>query len=562
MQYINKFSITEKTIFAILVAIAVLTSMIMALKVSDMFKIDVPSYGGEIDEGLIGLPHMINPVLAITDADRDISALVYSGLMKYDGDKLVPDIAQDYAISDDGLKYTFKIRPDVYFHDGSKLTTEDIAFTIQKIQNPLLKSPKKADWNNVTINVISPEEIVFVLKQPYAPFITNTTVGILPKHIWNSINDDQFVFSDYNIQPLGSGPYQFKNILKDKGGIPTSLSLVSSSKYYSKKPYIEKINFYFYADEENAVDQLQSGTISSLSSISPENAKELSLQGFDPISVPLPRIFGVFFNQNSNPILATKEVRQALDFAVDRKEIIDNGLEGYGLAITGPLPLSELKQVENIPRRNPDLAKSLLEKNGWQMNKETNVYEKKGSKNTLQVLTFDLYTADTPDLKKTAQILKDSWEEIGAKVNIKIYDSSELYQSIIRPRKFDALLFGQQIGKDKDLYAYWHSSQRNAPGLNVAMYANSHVDDLLEKIRTSSDEKDNKDKYTELEKYIKNDIPAIFLYSPEFTYILPKEIINNFQNKKIINNITNPSDRWNSINDWYINREKVWKILK
>ncbi len=562
MQYISKFSVTEKTIFAILVCIAVLTSMIMALKVSDMFKIDVPAYGGELNEGLIGLPHMINPVLAITDADRDITSLVYSGLMKYDGDSLVPDIAQDYKVSDDGLRYAFKIRPNIYFHDGSKLTTEDIAFTIQKIQNPILKSPKRADWNNVTIEIISPEEIVFVLRQPYAPFITNTTVGILPKHIWNNINDDQFVFSDYNIEPVGSGPYQFKNLTKDKGGIPTTLSLASSNKYYAKRPYIETINFSFFADEETAIAQLKSGTISSLSSISPDNAKQLEDAGYNPLNVPLPRIFGVFFNQNSNPVLAIKEVRQALDFAVDRKQIIDKGLMGYGLAITGPLPLSDLKQIENIPRSNPDLAKSLLEKNGWTMNKETNVYEKKGAKNTLQVLTFDLYTADTPDLKNTAQLLKEAWEMIGAKVNIKIYDASELYQNVIRPRKYDALLFGQQIGKDKDLYAYWHSSQRNAPGLNVAMYANSHVDDLLEKIRTDSDDKDSRDKYKELEKIIKNDTPAIFLYSPEFTYILPKEITNNFQNKKIINNITNPSDRWNSINDWYIKSEKVWKILK
>ena len=536
--------------------------MLMALKVSDMFKIDVPTLGGELDEGLIGLPHMINPVLAYTDVDRDITSLIYSGLMKYDGDKLVPDIAEDYKVSDDGLKYAFKIKPDVYFHDGSKLTTEDIAFTIQKIQNPILKSPRRADWNNITVEVISPTEIVFILKQPYSPFITNTTVGILPKHIWNSINDDQFVFSDYNIEPIGSGPYQFENLTKDKGGIPKILSLVYSNKYYSKKAYIKNINFHFYADEENAIAELKSGTISSLSSISPDNSKALRDLGFDLVNAPLPRIFGVFFNQNMNPILSTKEVRQALDFAIDRKQIIDSGLAGYGIAITGPLPLSELKQIENIPRSNPQLAKSLLEKNSWVMNKDTNVYEKKGAKNTLQVLTFDLYTADTPDLKKTAQILKDSWAEIGAKVNIKIYDSSELYQSIIRPRKYDALLFGQQIGKDKDLYAYWHSSQRNAPGLNVAMYANSHIDDILEKIRTSNDQDDNKDRYLELEKIIKNDIPAIFLYSPEFTYILPKEIINNFQNKKIINNITNPSDRWNSITEWYIKSEKVWKIIK
>lgn len=563
MQYIQKFSITEKTIFAILIIIALTTSMLMAIRVSEMFMVDVPAKGGSINEGLIGLPHMINPVLAITDSDRDISSIVYSGLMKYQNEEIVPDIAEKYSVTDDGLKYNFKIRPNIYFHDGSLLTTEDIAYTIQQIQNPMLKSPKRADWNNVTINVISPNEIQFVLKQPYAPFITNTTVGILPKHIWSNLSDDQFIFSDYNIEPIGSGPYEFKSIKKDSGGIPTSMSFSSSDKYYGKKPYINNINFSFYPDEEKAVEAIKSGYISSLSSISPYQAKTLKDSRYNIETTPLPRIFGVFFNQNNNPVLANKEVRQALDLLVDRKEIIDQGLNGYGVAITGPLPLSNIKQIEPIPRKNIELAKSLLEKNGWVINPDTKTYEKKNSKNVLQVLSFDLATADATDLKKTAQILKDSWAQIGAKVDIKIFDSSELYQNIIRPRKYDALLFGQQIGKDKDLYSYWHSSQRNTPGLNVALYTNSKADDLLEEIRTNGEE-NSLNKYNQLEKIIKNDLPAIFLYSPQFIYLLPKEIkIENQEHNLIkINNITNPSDRFNSINDWYIKSEKVWKILK
>ena len=174
MQYIRKFSTTEKTIFAILIVIAFVTSMLMAIRVSEMFMIDIPTKGGSINEGLIGLPHMINPVLAVTDSDRDISSIIYSGLMKYQNEEIITDIAEKYSVTDDGLKYNFKIRPNVYFHDGSLLTTEDIAYTIQQIQNPMLKSPKRADWNNVTVNIISPNEIQFVLKQPYAPFITNT----------------------------------------------------------------------------------------------------------------------------------------------------------------------------------------------------------------------------------------------------------------------------------------------------------------------------------------------------------------------------------------------------
>ncbi len=566
MNYIRRFSLTEKTIFGILVFIAGLTALLMTIQVSNLFMITIPANGGELREGMIGLPHMINPVVAITDVDRDISTLVYSGLMKYSGNDLVTDIAESYKISDDGLIYTFKIKPDVFFHDGSELTTADIAFTIQKIQNSAIKSPRRADWNNVNVNVISPTEIQFILKQAYSPFITNTTLGILPKHIWSNISDEQFVFSDYNIKPIGSGPYEIKSLIKDKDGIPLQYKLTASNKYYSRRAYIDSIIVQFFSDEDKAFQALEKGDVDSLASISSNKIKDISgdigNDNFNIISTPLPRIFGVFFNQNNNPILAEKAVRQALDLAIDRQDIIEIALNGYGIAIDSPLPSESNVSINK--EQNIALAISILEKSGWIKNKTTGIYEKKGPKNSLQILSFELMTADAPDLKQTAQLLNESWAKIGAKVEIKIFDPSELYQNIIRPRKYDALLFGQLIGKDRDLYAFWHSSQRNAPGLNVAMYTNSKADSILESIRSNENQEENQNKYSDLKKLIQTDIPAIFIYSPNFIYVLPKTVnINNkFESKNIISNITNPQDRWNSVTDWYINTEKVWKIFK
>ncbi len=569
MNYIRHFSMTEKTIFGILVFIAGLTAFLMTIQVSDLFMVTVPANGGELREGMIGLPHMINPVVAITDVDRDISTLVYSGLMKYSDKDLTTDIAESYKISDDGLTYTFKIRPDVFFHDGSELTTADIAYTIQKVQNVAIKSPRRADWNNVTVNVISPTEIQFVLKQAYSPFITNTTLGILPKHIWNNISDEQFVFSDYNIKPIGSGPYEIKTLLKDKDGIPLQYKIVASNKYYGRRAYIDSIIVQFFSDEDKAFQALEKGTIDSLASISSKKIKnisgEINNEKYNIISTPLPRIFGVFFNQNNNPVLAEKAVRQALDLAIDRQQIINLALDSYGIALDSPLPSES--NISTNKAQNIELAISLLEKSGWVKNKATGIYEKKGPKNSLQILSFELMTADAPDLKQTAQLLNESWAKIGAKVEVKIFDPSELYQNIIRPRKYDALLFGQLIGKDRDLYAFWHSSQRNAPGLNVAMYTNSKADSILESIRSNEDQSENQSKYSELKKIIQNDIPAIFIYSPNFIYVLPTNIsidrkIDSISSKNIISNITNPQDRWNSVTDWYINTEKVWKIFK
>jgi peptide/nickel transport system substrate-binding protein len=579
MNYIHRFSSTEKAIFGLFVIAAFVTAIIMATKVNDRFKTEVPAHGGELHEGIVGLPRTINPVLAITDVDYDLSKLVYSGLMKYDDGSIVPDIAQSYTISKDGLTYDFKLRDDVKFQDGTRLTADDVIFTIQKIQNSTLKSPRRSDWVNVTVNEISPNEIQFILKQPYSPFLSNTTTGIIPKHIWGSVGDDQFIFSQYNTEPIGTGPYKISSISRDGGGIPTEYRLQTWSSYYGREPYIKTLSFDFFSDEEKALSALDAGSIDSLSAVPSQAAVKLasdSAQAYTVLSSPLPRIFGLFMNQAQVAVLADKTVRQALDMSIDRDAIIEKVLNGYGTSITGPLPpgLQESDATSTKSEGSPIInsinlsktpqtippgiiaAQALLEGNGWRIN-DQGVYMKKSAKgNASTTLSFDIYTADSPDLKMAAEIIKNTWKALGANVNVKVFESSELYQNIIRPRKFDILLFGEQTGKDRDLYAFWHSSQRNAPGLNVTMYTNSKVDKVLEDIRTTNDENVKDADYTNLEKLIRADIPAIFLYSPDFTYVVPKKV------KGIsLQSITVPSDRWNSIGDWYINTEKVWKIF-
>ena len=527
----------------------------MVMEVNNHFLIEVPGTGGELREGLIGLPHAINPVLAITDSDKDISSLVYSGLTKFENGKIVPDIATSWKISDDGLTYTFNLRNNVSFQDGVPLTADDIVYTINKIQDPAIKSPRSTDWTNVSVKEISLTQIQFILKQPYSPFITNTTLGIIPKHIWAGISNDQFVFSQYNTDPIGSGPYRVASITRDAHGIPTSYSLNTWSKYYKHIPYLSAITFIFYADGDNALTALDNGEIDSLAAVSPLQASLLAKDhaaAYTVLSAPLPRLFGVFFNQNQNPVLADQNVRTALNMSVDRATIISQALHGYGLPIDGPLPFGT--NNSNVTSFNIAGAQALLEKNGWTKNAD-GIYMKKGKKdNTL--LAFDIYTADTTDLKQVAEIVKNNWTKLGAEVNVKIFEPSDLYQNIIRTRKYDALLFGEFIGKDRDLFAFWNSSQRNYPGLNVAMYTNPNTDKILDSIRSASTEDVRANLFKQFSDTIKNDLPAAFLYVPDFTYVVPK-------NLKGVNlgTLTTSAERWNSVGNWYINTENVWEFF-
>ncbi len=575
LEYIRDFSATEKVVFGLFVILALVTSMIMAKAAIGQFMVEVPAYGGELREGLIGLPRTVNPVLAVTDIDKDLSALVYSGLMKYENGTLVPDLAESYEISKDGLTYDFKLRPDSSFQDGEPLSTDDILFTVQKIQDANLKSPRRADWSNITVEKVSDGEVRFVLKQAYAPFLGNATVGILPKHIWGSVNNDQFIFSQYNIEPVGSGPYKVASIVRDQGGIPTEYKLETWRDYAGTRPFMDSLIFSFFADEEKAVTAVESSKIDSIPTVSQATAAKLasnSGQPYEVISAPLPRVFGVFFNHNQSPVLADKVVRQALETAVDRDSIINAVLNGYGVPVSGPLPLGlvstnggngnadeRMNDPTNTASTSDYLqkiadAQALLEKDDWRINGD-GVFEKKTSKSNA-ILAFDIYTADSPDLKQTAELVKDAWTKLGARVGVKVFESGDLYQNIIKTRKYDALLFGMEVGKGRDLYAFWHSSQRNAPGLNIVMYTNSKVDKVLEEIRSTTDDNDRAEDYAELDQMIRDDAPAAFLYAPDFIYVVPKKLKG-----LTLNGISAPTDRWNEVNKWYLNTEKVWRVF-
>ncbi|MDE2040845.1 MAG: hypothetical protein KGI59_00435 [Patescibacteria group bacterium] len=574
LNYISRFSATEKAVFGLLVVIAAVAAAAMALGVNNYFMVEVPAYGGSIREGDVGLPHTINPVLAVTDVDRDLSALIYSGLMKYQNGRLMPDLAATTSVSADGLTYTFTLRDNLRFQDGSPLSTDDVAFTVQKIQDAALKSPHRADWQDVSINVISPTVIAFTLKQPYSPFLANTTVGIIPKHIWGPLSDDQFPLSRYNLEPIGSGPFKETGIDRTPSGIPSSYTVSSWNGYYGDAPYLSSITFNFYADDEKALSALENGAIDSLPSIAAADAVKLASNGGEPYTItssPLPRIFGVFFNQNQAPVLADKNVRAALQMAVDRDAIVSQALDGYGLPIDGPLPVGMIGELppqtsatgilpaaaSTTASSSIAAARSLLEKNGWRLNPATGVYElpKKGS-SAVTPLSFDIYTADTPDLKQTAAMLKQTWTALGADVNIKIFEPADLYENVIRDRKYDALLFGESIGKDRDLYAFWDSAERTAPGLNIALYTNAKVDKLLDAIRSTTDGATRQADYEQFAELIRADIPAVFLYVPDFIYAIPKSL-----HDVSLSSVTVPSDRFDSVTGWYNTTEKVWQIF-
>ncbi|MEI7513344.1 MAG: ABC transporter substrate-binding protein, partial [bacterium] len=523
---VASFSLGEKFVFGLLLIIALLTAFTTIHSVNSLFLTEIPKKGGSFTEGVIGTARYINPILAFSDTDRDLSSLIYSGLLKAKPDgTFVPDLASDYSISNDGKTYTFNIREDAVFHDNTPVTADDIIFTIQKVQDSSLKSPKRANWDGVTAEKISDKSIKFTLKQAYVPFIENTTLGILPKHIWKDAGTDEFSFSQFNIEPIGSGPYKISKVTRNSSGIPASITLESFNHYALGTPYISSIKFNFYQNEKTLVDAYKNEDFKSFHSISEDNALILEKSGSNIERYPLPQVFAVFFNQNHNPIFTHKEVRQALNMVTDRGALLGQTLHSFGTEAVSPIPQGLAKSTSinsTTNQSNVSDAQAILEKAGWKKNAD-GIYELKTKAKT-ETLAFTIATGDAPELKESAEIIKKQWETLGAKIDVNVFEMTDLNQTIIRPRKYDALFFGEVVGRELDLYAFWHSSQRNDPGLNISMYTNANVDKLLENSRIINDQSKRAVIYQQIEKEILTDIPAVFMYSPDFIYILPKEI--------------------------------------
>ena len=557
---LGTFSLIEKLIFLFALLLCLIAVVRIIGNINERFLVTVPTNGGTLNEGIIGTPRYINPLLAVTDADHDITRLVFRGLMKEDSNgDLVPDLAESYTISDDNLTYTFILKKS-YFQDGQQITADDVLFTISSATNPTLNSSERVTWEGVTVKAIDAKTVTFTLKQPYVPFLENMTLGILPKHVWQNVSYDNWTYSVNNTtNVIGSGWYKISKISQTSSGIPEYYNLSIYKKDPETSPLIDTIVTKFYSSEDALISAFKSGDIDTMGGIDPKDASDLAKSGAVIMTTPLPRVFGLFFNQSQAKIFADSKVRSAINIAINKDAIVNDVLYGYGETINGPIPRSiKLTDDEKISQNsgNTAQAKTILEKDGWKLGSD-GIYTKAISKKETQRLSFEIDTNNTPELKQSIDHIVKDLKDAGIEAIPKVYETGSLNQDIIRPRKFESLFFGQVVSNQADLFAFWDSSQRISPGLNISGYANGTVDKLLEQGRSTLDTDKQITIYKKFEKEISSDIPAVFVYSPSYIYVVRSELSNNIK----LSHIIRPEDRFFGENDWYIETDHVWKIF-
>ncbi|MFC1644424.1 ABC transporter substrate-binding protein [Patescibacteria group bacterium] len=517
------------------------------------FTKPVADFGGGYKEGMLGQPSYINPVLSQTsEVDSGLVQLMYSGIFKYDKNgSLVNDLAESYEISEDKKSYTVKLKQGVMWHDGEILTADDVVFTVNVINDPLYKSPLRKNWKGVGVEKIDDYTVKFTIDKPYFRFLNSLTISILPKHIWETISAERFLLTEYNLKPIGSGPYQFAGMQKDSSGYVVSYELKSFDEYFSGKPYISDFSFIFYDNEDVLIDAYRKKEINSINGISPNKMIEGEWgKNTNIYELNLSRYFAVFLNKNKSVPLANANVRKALAIGVDNKEIVRDVLYGKASCLNNPF-LDDAKDCESPEYNslfNLEEAKRILDEEGWKVG-DDGIRIKDDVR-----LEFNLLTIDWTELSRTSEILKEQWGNLGVSVNVNTLGSSDLNQNYIRPREYDAILYGQATSFDSDPYFLWHSSQKKDPGINLSVFENEESDKILLESREELNGGKRRESYNRFKEILSQENPAVFLYTPKYLYVINKNI------KGVeLNNLNEIQHRFANASGWYTKTKRVLK---
>ncbi|MDP3725539.1 MAG: ABC transporter substrate-binding protein [Nanoarchaeota archaeon] len=520
----------EQRVFLIATAFCVASSVAAAAIAMNKNSVFIPVAGGILREGEVGQPVAINPVISGNPVDLDISALVYGK---------VGDILTSHETTGDSKVHTIKIREGVTWSNDRPLTSDDIVFTIRRIQDPEAKSPLFKKWAGIVVERVSELQVRLTLQNPYAFFPEMIrTLPIIPEHVFGKIPSANLKLSDYNLAPVGSGPYKLKNLVKRKDGFIKEIRLIRNALYPLEPAFIDEIIFVFFENEESRVQALKKRQIDAIGSGNPLLGIEKEGSNIKTDILPFSRVYGIFMNENINPLLKNKTTRQALRDALDKKEMTRALFgEEIGSPLEGPMVGLPENALQNKLSKE-EIASHLAQR-----------------KKAEGELVLNLMVPDVEFLKRTARIVKESWESAGVdSVNLIVLPSEDILENVIKPGNYEMLLFGTIAETPEDIFPFWHSSERYYPGLNLSLYKNTRADALMERIRKTEDPEERGALGEELDAVIRNDIPAIFLYTLPYVHVHIKKLREVAPQNPYI---SSPSERFENVAKWYVKQARV-----
>ena len=506
-----------------------------------------PARGGEYTEGLIGQPTAINPMqIGSSSVDKDLTQVLFADLLT---------LSHSVATSTTGKVWVVTLKQDMVWSDGKAITADDVLFTVHTIQNPDAGSPLQASWQGITVDRVSQLEVRFTLKAPYAYFTDNLrSLRIAPAHIFESIPVSNIRLSNYNLEPVSSGPYLFVSYEKQRNGLITDYHLAANNDYPGTRALIENLNFKFFPSYTDAILAFNRKAIDGLGGFDQTDLPNLKIS-HQTFEVPMPHYYALFLNPTGSTLLKDKNIRQALTLATDKEKIVEQVFNGHANVIEGPVPASLPGYDKAVYENNHfsrEEAAAILDKQLWKVGSDGIRVRTSGK--TSQRLELELTVPDIDFLTATASIIKEQWQAIGVHVTIKTVPTETIRAAAVEPRSYQVLLFGNILRANTDLYSFWDSSQRFQPGLNLAVYQNKTVDQLIATTRTTFDEAKRLEALSKIQKHINTDQPAIFLFAPTYLYAGPNDL-GGFAKPLL----SSPEDRLSKVNDWFLETSRVFK---
>jgi peptide/nickel transport system substrate-binding protein len=518
---------------------------------------DEPIIGGTHTEALVGQVIRLNPILdSYNQTDRDINALIYSGLIGFDarGNPL-PGLAEKWAVSADASLYTVTLREDAVWHDGTPVSSDDVVYTFSKIQDENYPGPEDLHelWKEVTIIRLDDRTIQFQLPESFSPFLDYLTMGLLPDHLLRGVSAGDLIDHPFNLSPIGTGPFQFAGFLVEEDQI-TGVSLTAFEDYYGQRPYLERVDFRLYPSTELAYEGYLDGEVLAISPVDDQILdKVLSEVSLNIHTARLPSIGLIYLNLQhpEKTFLAQKSIRQALLLGLNRNWLIQSAFGGQAIIPDGPIMPGTWAYADGLEPYpfDPIEASRILQQQGWELpaGAAPGTPEFVRSKDE-ELLAIELVHSTTRLQTTIAAGVKSYWEALGVQVILIPADNQEIMEDYLDPREFEALLTELNLGRypDPDPYPLWHDSQTET-GQNYSGYADRNSSIWLEQARTNPDPGRRTELYRSFQFRFLDQVPALLLYYPTYSYA-----IDNQMQAVSIGPLQDPSDRFRSATDWYI----------
>lgn len=517
------------------------------------YRTIAPRNDGTYAEAVLGPVDTLNPLFAKTSAEQSASYLMFSRLLHYDETgHLNYDLATDIKINSNNTIYTISIRPDVKWHDGTSLTANDIAFTIDLMKNPNVRA-SIAGWSDIAVKVIDNMTIELTLRSTYAAFEHALTFPILPKHVLGGIAASKIRENSFSQDPIGSGPFKFSFVQDvDTTSSRKVISMDRNTDYYGGTAKLSRFQLHVYDTSDAIIHALSLNEVNAATDLSPSDISHVDSKRYAVASRPIQSGTYAIINTKSE-LLKDVSIRRVLELATNTKSILDK-LPAGSLPLDSPFTNGQL--TGDVPKAPPyDLtgAKKLLDDNGWKLNSQ-NIREKDSKQLKLSVVTMK-----DSEFENVLETLAGQWRALGIVIDTRIVDPADVtqnvVQSILQPRNFDILLYQLNIGADPDVYAYWHSSQISSQGFNFSNYSNTISDDALTSARARVEPILRNAKYITFARQWLADVPAIGLYQSTTQYVSSINV-HSFNNSNVL---ISPIDRYGDVLDWSVGSRSVYK---